>query len=178
MKIHQSKSMNNQRGSALAIGLIFLVILTLLGLTASSGAIHQELMTRNVRDSQLALQAAEAALRGAETWLREQTAPEPANYAEIYDIGYCNTGNSDCANQNESWWLSDANTIEFGVLSGVDAVRDVKTQPRYVIELYGRGNSGGISSSQQQEILFYRITARGTGMNDNTVRMVRSIYRW
>lgn len=165
-----------QQGSALAIGLIFLVIITMLGLTASSGAIHQELITRNIRDSYMALQAAEAAMRGAETWLRSQAPPEP-NGVEVLPIDYCNPpslgGTVNCAEQDEAWW--QANAMEFGSLSGVDALTDITTPPRYVIELYRREPS---ITDDGQWTFYYRITARGTGISDSTVRMVRSIYRW
>ena len=55
-----------QNGAALVTGLIFLVILTLLGVTAMQTSIMEERMAGNARDRNIAFQAAEAALRNAE----------------------------------------------------------------------------------------------------------------
>ena len=53
----------------LFVALIFLVLITLLGLTASSTSILQERMTGGLRNDQMGLMAAETAARGAESWL-------------------------------------------------------------------------------------------------------------
>ena len=58
-----------QRGSALIIALVFLLVMTLIGVTAMQGTSQQESMAGNMRDRNLAFQAAEAALRAGETWL-------------------------------------------------------------------------------------------------------------
>jgi len=58
-----------QRGSALAIALIFLLLMTLLGVSAMRGSNLQERMAGNQRDRNMAFQSAEAALRAGETWL-------------------------------------------------------------------------------------------------------------
>jgi type IV pilus assembly protein PilX len=52
-------------GAVLIVTLLFLVILTMLGVTAMTGTTMEERMAGNTRDSQLALQAAEAAMRDA-----------------------------------------------------------------------------------------------------------------
>lgn len=59
----------SQRGSALIIALVFLLAMTLIGVTAMQGTTQQESMAGNMRDRNLAFQAAEAALRGGEEWL-------------------------------------------------------------------------------------------------------------
>ncbi|MGH8041086.1 MAG: pilus assembly PilX family protein [Rudaea sp.] len=53
----------------LFVALVFLVLITLLGLTASSTSILQERMTGGLRNGQLGLMGAETAVRGAESWL-------------------------------------------------------------------------------------------------------------
>ncbi|WP_428242492.1 pilus assembly PilX family protein [Gynuella sp.] len=59
----------SQRGVALLIALIFLVVLTLIGLTSMRTASLEEKMTSNQKDYYLAFEAAELALRAAETQL-------------------------------------------------------------------------------------------------------------
>ncbi|MBS0569890.1 MAG: hypothetical protein JSS28_04740 [Proteobacteria bacterium] len=60
---------NPQQGAVLFVALVFLVLITLLGLTASSTSILQERMTGGLRNGQMGLMAAETAARGAEVWL-------------------------------------------------------------------------------------------------------------
>jgi type IV pilus assembly protein PilX len=92
-----------QRGAILIVTLLFLVILTMLGVTAMSGTTMEERMAGNARDASIALQAAEAALRDARrdinaipvtgTGLRGK----PLHVSQFGDAigtaGTCNTGN-------------------------------------------------------------------------------------
>jgi type IV pilus assembly protein PilX len=64
-----ARGLASQRGSALIIALVFLLVMTLIGVTAMQGTSQQESMAGNMRDRNLAFQAAEAALRAGETWL-------------------------------------------------------------------------------------------------------------
>src|SRR3989339_13461 len=61
--------LQRQSGAALVIGLIILVLVTLLGVTAMRTTSLEERMAGQSRDSGLAFQAAEAALRQAELYL-------------------------------------------------------------------------------------------------------------
>lgn len=56
-----------QQGSVLIIALIMLLLLTMIGLASMRDTSLQEAMAGNTRDSNLALQAAEAALRKGES---------------------------------------------------------------------------------------------------------------
>ena len=55
-----------ERGAVLIIALIMLLLLTIIGLSSMRGTSLQENMAGNMRDSDLALQASEAALRKGE----------------------------------------------------------------------------------------------------------------
>lgn len=55
-----------QRGAVLLVALIFLILLTLLAIGASSGSLLQQRMVAATRSSQLAQMSADTALRGAE----------------------------------------------------------------------------------------------------------------
>jgi len=59
-----------QRGAALFISLMFLIILTLIGISAANVGIMQERMAGNVRETNEAFQNAEATLREVETAVR------------------------------------------------------------------------------------------------------------
>ncbi|TBU92954.1 pilus assembly PilX family protein [Phytopseudomonas dryadis] len=57
----------SQRGAILIVALIMLLLVTIIGLASMRGTSLQERMAGNLRDQELALQAAEAALRKGET---------------------------------------------------------------------------------------------------------------
>jgi type IV pilus assembly protein PilX len=59
----------HQRGAALIVGLIMLLLLTLIGVAGMRDTLLQEKMAGNMRDREIALQAAESALRAAEAQL-------------------------------------------------------------------------------------------------------------
>jgi type IV pilus assembly protein PilX len=56
---------NRQRGAVLVIALLFLTILTILGVTAMTATTFEERLSGNTRDTGVAFQAAESALRDA-----------------------------------------------------------------------------------------------------------------
>jgi len=177
-----------QRGSALVMGLVFLVILTLLGLSASGGSIQQELISRNLRDQSLALESADAALRAGETWLRTRGGPLPIaldpafGNAFVKPAGYCDAVNSNCPYAGAGFWGNAANAEPLGgAQDGQPILPTLPTanQPRYIVEyLYKCETCGGLGQSGQSNPRYYRITARGVGLSVNTERVVQSIYRY
>src|SRR5688572_33183181 len=62
---------HRERGAVLIVALLFLVMLTMLGITAMTGTTMEERMAGNARDNSVAFQAAEAALRDARRDLGE-----------------------------------------------------------------------------------------------------------
>ena len=55
-----------QKGAILVIALLFLVLLTIIGVSSISGVTLEEKMASNLREQNVAFQAAESALRDAE----------------------------------------------------------------------------------------------------------------
>jgi type IV pilus assembly protein PilX len=66
---------NGQRGVALVVALILLVVITLVGLAAIRGTIMQQKMTSNFTDRQIAFQIGEAGLRQAQLVVQNLTTP-------------------------------------------------------------------------------------------------------
>jgi type IV pilus assembly protein PilX len=164
------KNWQRQQGAILFVALVFLLLLTLLGLTASSTSILQERMTGGMRNAQLATMGTESALRGGEVDL--WTAAARSSYADgglaLPPCGQ--TGVQPCAYQRTNG-IADQRTTKFraskqwlatsgdgavaysGVvsgLSGADATASLASQPRYLIEdlgldtaANGQGNMGG-----------------------------------
>ena len=72
-----SVSRNRQQGAVLVIALLFLTILTILGVTAMTSTTFEERLAGNTRDRGIAFQAAEAALRDARRDLNGIVIPPP-----------------------------------------------------------------------------------------------------
>ena len=64
--------LGRQAGAVLITGLIFLAVLTILGVTSARMSTLEERMSGNMRDRSVAMQAAEAALRDAERDISER----------------------------------------------------------------------------------------------------------
>lgn len=174
-----------QRGSALVTGLVFLVVIIMLGLSASSGSIQQELGVRSVRDQNIALMASEAAMRAAEAWLGTNNGPfpitiEPINgKSQIRPIGFCDRTANNCAEAGAAFWLANGEELGGGAADNTPALKLVAEQPRFIIELYYIcPDCEGFGTPLTSRTHYYRITARGVGMNEKTDRVVQSIYRY
>jgi type IV pilus assembly protein PilX len=164
-----------QRGAVLVIGLLLLVILTVLSTSAMQSTALQERMAGNNRDRNLAFQAAEAALRDAEQYIRSDVAPfapfQPNSFTTsgangLYD-SKANPGSFSLYND-----LADSTkTLLFGTGMSEAALPEVAAQPRYLIELLATTCSGS-----EQNALF-RVTARAQGANANTLVTLQSRYR-
>lgn len=192
-----------QQGAALVVGLIMLLLLTLVGVAGMRDTLLQEKMVGNMRDREIALQAAEAALRDGEAYLNQVVLPDFANNGGIYDLNINpaltqRVVGGKPVSETEFWreWNWDADAVEYSLnLAGVDA------KPAYVIErlpqsLTDRGQYAGgndptyVMVDDLSEVIEtvesipdYRITARGLGVrvdSDNepeSVVILQSTFR-
>ena len=144
---------NHKEGAVLIISLIMLLLLTIICVTAIQTTSLEEKMAGNMRDQNLAFQAAESALRVGET----ETATIAAS--DFY------TGSTNP--------LSDINWANA-------SVRAYKANALYIIEpptiTYGFGYEAGTPSSSAQTNYWYRITARGTSGTGNAIVILQSIF--
>jgi len=84
-----------QRGFALLTSLVFLVIITLLGIGVFSATTSEEKMARNFRDKEIALQAAEAALNEAKILITASyniTGTQPNPVPQALSSDSCTSG--------------------------------------------------------------------------------------
>ena len=121
-----------QRGVALVIALLLLVVITLVGFAAVRGTIVQQKLASNMYDRQVALQNAEAAMRAASDLI----ATSPNLIARN-----CQTGGTVCgANPFEDSAITagDIHTVQSGTAVGQYSYGPAATgQPQYVIEDMG-----------------------------------------
>lgn len=154
-----------QRGSALIISLVFLLLLTMIGITSIQDSTLQERMAGNERDRNLAFQAAEAALREGEAYLREQSLTFTASGAG----GLLSPDYTSVKPLAATYpWASRSR--ESSSLTGVSSA------PRYTIEWI---TTQAIGPSDQIEIVTinsYRITARAVGGSTDAVVLLQATY--
>lgn len=164
-----------QRGAILITSLIFLMVLTMFVLAMVRGGSLEERMARNSRDQKLALEAAEAVLRDAESILFTQAPFDPFDSAQFQ---------SSCANglcyrpaAANTWqnidWSATAVTRTFD--NAATQISGLTVQPRYVVEVVTPPTKS--SSSGQCEPGLARITARGQG-NGGAIALIQSTVRF
>lgn len=165
--------LRQQQGAALITGLIFLIVLTMIGITAARMSTLEERMAGNLRDRALALQAAEVALRDAERdILNSGRVSGISNFVAACTNGLCYNGPAGFA---QPVWttvsMTAAPSVEHGTFTGAAAIPLVSAQPRYLIEGIRKTPPGS------GETFIYRITVRAQGMNPNTVVWLQSILK-
>ncbi|KZX79060.1 hypothetical protein A3715_09585 [Oleiphilus sp. HI0009] len=179
----QNLNPKKQKGAALFISLIFLLILTVLGVSSMNDTIMQGKMSAAIQDGNVALQGSETAVRAA----------EQAIEAFISTTGFNSTGpfytNGNAPDPfDASIWVDDVNNT---ATQAAGAVAGQTVQPRYFIELAGSVEDDGLNTGQgdfgetgggygsgtgNPLIITFRIVARSTGGTANSQRIIETYY--
>lgn len=163
---------HNQRGAALLVALILLLILTLAGVSGMSSVGLQERMAGSLSLRAEYFEAAEAGLREAESYLSTSTLPTFDNTGGLYlfDRSQCLFDTLDDATQfygSCSSLALSASGITRRTGEGADSI-DV----RYLIE-YLDGSGVTLDSELElgeiEELSLYRITAMAAPITDGQV---------
>jgi len=159
--------MAKERGAALIITLLILLIMTLLGITAITTATLQEKMAGNMRDQYMAQQAGDSILREAESWIRNlATRPTkscaPSAAERIWDDS-CLVVTA----QNDAWWLANGYAPNIGNTY-------VSQNPRYVNEQLQRHNEE-LSRNPPAYRYYYRTTGWSVGASDFARGLLQSV---
>ena len=171
-----------QKGAILIFCLVFLLVLTMMGVTSMESAVLEERMAGNMQDQNAAFQAAETSLQAAENWLLAQrfwpaTSDDGSTTVWVRDATDPDDADSvywwqDADRDDTAWWEDNA--------IAVDGVDGVSTQPRYVIEELSEistGQSIAIGTGQESRVrVFHRVTARGTGVGESAVVQLQSTF--
>jgi type IV pilus assembly protein PilX len=189
-----------QSGVVLVVSLIMLLLLTLIALSGSQSTSLEEKMAGNMRDRNLAFQAAEAALRDAESDINNVRGNALKRISGVTDFtsscgaanGFSTAADSDdglCyaypgsfagSNSNPPTWPTEAlmsapPSVSYGTFTGAAAITGIPAaqQPRYIIEgLNGMGRECNFLIHKP----CYRVTVRAQGANPNTVVWLQTIY--
>ena len=193
MRACQMKIYSRQQGAALLMAMLFLVIITLIGVSSMVGTALEERMARNSRETNIAFQGAEAALRDAEADLKPPVPAPACARAPAITVGDFIMAAGTCSNTGEClpaavapqvWdaWLEDTTkSVRYGTytcatlfpisaqntegLAGTVTLPSmgVSKQPRYVIEYLGVPNPPVAGYTEA-----YRITTIGYGPTPTT----------
>lgn len=194
---------HNQHGASLVVSLLMLIVVLLLSISAAQTALQGEKASRNDRDRQVALQAAEAALMDAE--LDIEGSPDAAkSRSEIFgprsrmgfEVPGCGAGSGNrylglCGRVEDGgtpMWKSvdlldtsdNAKTVPYGRFTGQSFQTGYGSlpakPPRYLIEqvVYNKAAEG---AEKEDATYFYLITSIGFGMRDTTQVVLQTFYR-
>lgn len=186
----------NQHGAALAVTLIMMVAVLAIGVATSQAALMAERQARSERDRHVALQAAEAALRDAESDIENTGNPAraalfaPGSVTGFVRgcgrVGHANAGLCQAAGPHPAWQAVDlaedgehARTVQYGAFTGGTMTTGAGPMParlpRYIIEAVPVRRAGDDASVPIPNV--YRITAMGFGANESTRVVLQSFYR-
>ena len=197
---------NRQSGAVLVIALLFMTILTILGVTAMTATTFEERLAGNARDASVAFQAAEAALRDARRDIngivippfsdpRTPTVSGKTGFGDGTDADNGSCGTSAAPPQTLGLCRPFAYNATLGVPPQFNPTASLTASPS--VE-YGKFTGApkllGIPTQPRYyiEVMclpqfggslgdpnycnFYRITARGYGNNPNTQVTVQEVF--
>ena len=168
--------------------LMFLLVLSVLGVSALNSTLMQEKMVSNTKDLNLAFQAAEAGLRDAETDVSKNIAATSAFSSSCVN-GLCtppstwpSPSSADISKIVD--WSDTSKSRAYGVYTSAPTLPTVASQPRYVIERLSTmpvapGGSIGLgcgAACVHSGGSAYRLTVLATGVRPETRVVLQSTY--
>lgn len=161
-----------QSGAVLIVGLVMVLLISIVALSAIRNSNLQEAMAGNMRDRNIAFQAAESALAVGESQVN------------IYNAAPVCTGQQTCylrhtqAPQDSVIYLDD-DAFELVDRESELELVGVETAPTYMIEefsLFKPLDSALEKGTSLTDIVPYRITAKATGLGENSTVTLQSTY--
>ncbi len=174
MRMTRTNPLNGrQRGATLVVGLIFLAMLSLMGVAAYMVANQEERMAGNTRDRIRAFEAAEASLRDCEALLGGfGTLP---NFNGTNGMYAAPAFGEPQVYETIDWRNDSVRVIP-------TAIPDVALQPRCIIERVGEIEVRRLSDARSGPLevtieTVFRITAMGYGTNPSTTVDLQTMFR-
>ena len=178
MKMTSTILRRRQRGSALIVGMIFLLVMTMLGVTAMQTTGLEERMAGNMRDRGIALQAAELALRAGDADALESPANGNGRYDYLTLPAPEATTPLHWITTNVRAWVSGLEIIDPNQSASADpnaAFPGMAEEPRYWLEKRpNRTEGGSLESGIAPVVEVFEVTARSTGASGNAAVVLRS----
>ena len=193
---------NTQRGATLLLALLILIMIMMHGIPTVMNNTLDERMAGNTRNRDLAFQAAEHALKDAETIIRSQTIEtmddyfDPGSASDCSDHGNGFLCHGEDHSNDAAYWRDDgtSNTFDWdntrNYLTPTGTISEVAEQPRYVVE-----KMPGVSflaATPPTQLCptplptgsscitknYYRITARGVGKDSDAVVILQTMFEF
>lgn len=190
----------HQKGLALFMSLVILLVVTLLGVASVQTTMMEEQMSRNSRDANIAMLAAESAIEDGETYIETLGAAQAADDAAKLAAGetpvellafidvdaeanglYFEASSTATPNWVSVVWSDPDGSY----LSASTSIAGVETQPKYIIEYIKTVNvverdSINVNNVGQSVVTgrsqIFRVTAFGTGGSADARAMLQSTY--
>ena len=165
---------HRERGAALVIALIMLLVLTVLGTATARMTLLQERMTGNTQDRRVAFQAAEAALREGEDLLEQPVLPDFDGNDGLYQPA--------APDEEPLWRTVDFDSAEVRTYDGLQDAEGALANATsgYFVEELPRVPTAGVSlavDTPVDDVSFYRVTARGVGIAGAAAVTLQTTYR-
>lgn len=183
-QIRQLKTgLQKQRGAALIMGLLVLVIMVLLTLPATSSTLMQNRMAGNFRDASLAFQASEGSSRWAMMWLLSlDDLHRPFACAGSCDVDsrvwLIGQYPSEIRHDTPGVWDSarsyGVDPLTDSAVSPPQSIPLVPVQPQYVMEeiYFDRDDLAG---PPQLGVAYYRVVSLGHSVTDNNHAVLKAV---
>ena len=155
---------HRQRGIALVVGLVILVILALLGTTAYSVATQEERMAGNARDHARAFQAAELALRECENQVLKGPIFAAPGSAIVPGMLTAPTNGTWTGDSKPSTWQAYARPPKTWTPANFNLNGEGPTAPVCIAEDFERGTKLNWSTTKTLIQHSARVTAVGYGI--------------
>lgn len=170
-------SKHNQSGIALAIALVFLLLMTIIGISAMSTSALQEKMAGNLKDKIWSFNASESGIMEGERVLCiDYPGRIPAiDPTDTTDGLFRTSTTGEPVWQTVDWAGTDVRTHPAAFSN-----TNLAQAPKFIIEEVqevreGLGGGGGYSDSGKSRMM-YRVTGRGVGGTANAVSIVQSTF--
>jgi type IV pilus assembly protein PilX len=168
-------SMRAQRGVALVIALLVLVLLTSLGVAMFRSFGLQERIAGNTREKQHAFQAAESALQFGEWWLTQNNAVTGTSCSgNLTATTVCSNAQTLATFTGGAWTIGstytpiNVNGAAPMTISTSGGAGTYYSSPRLYINYMGLDPTG--------QARVYQVTATGNGGDANSIAVVQSTY--
>jgi len=176
------KGFYKQRGVALLMSLVILLVLSLLAVSGMQGSIMQERMSTAQRDGMLALEIAETAMREAESTLDNMS--DLSSFGN--DTGFIDGTDATVTMPSpfaaSTWALDGAgdptNAIKGSTVRGVTPLFVVEYKGKVVVDSEGQlpRDFSQYGSEGPAEFDYARILVRASGPSGSGVRLLEGFY--
>jgi type IV pilus assembly protein PilX len=174
------RAMQSQQGVVLVVALIMVLLMSIVGMASIRGSGLQESMVANMRDKNVAFQAAEAGLRAGEADLSGVSFnPNFDDTKKGYwkDLTLTGAKYAPVSTWTASQWEERSIQVDLDI-------DNLESQPRYIIEkleyeLTAKDTGGAVDvgsavTTDQRNV--FRVTSRSTGWTEDSFVVLQSTY--